>query len=314
VTKIDENQGLGWDNVDWVDKFNYLVENDLPTDDLRVSAYKNTLNLIEIGGYFVGNKDGFNTIRNRITTVYHDNLSSVLGFENQYNSQVSVMKGDSLEVAGILQKSGLNPAVLNVINPRNPGGGVTVGMQGHEEELFIRTNISSSLYMFSDQRKLYGIDKHESNYKYPLLNDKHGIYSRDVLVIKGNIETGYKLLIEPYYLSVVSVPLIIRPKLEFAEGKYLLAEPFLSKVKERIKTALRIALVEKHDCLVLNGFGSTATKYPPQHIAKIFNEILFDNEFYGKFKSVVFVIIDNPKIREEYNPSGDFMPFFDEFM
>ena len=312
MTKIEENQGLGWDHIDWLDKFNYLLNNDLPTDDLRASAYKNTINTIENKGYFVDNQLLF--IGERTETKYHNKVGSVINKENIYHNRVTVINGDLLEVAGLLKRSDLNPVVVNVVNPRNPGGGVTVGMQGTEEDIFIRTNISSSLYKFSEIGKLYGVEQSGSKHSYPLTNDEHGIYSDDVRVFRGNVETGYKLLKKPYDLSFISVPSIVRPKLEFINGKYLIANPFLEKIKNRIKTALRIAVHEGHDSLVLNGFGSTSIKNPPKHIAKLLAESFDDLEFFGKFKSIVFAITDNPKIREEYNPDGDFMPFFDEFM
>ena len=313
MIKIDENQGLSWDYLDWLDKFNYLVKNDLPTDDLRVSAYKNTIRTIENNGYFIDDELLF--VLGRPKSKYYDKVDNVvLDEEIWIRTKVTVINGDLLDVAGLLKKSKLNPVVINVVNPRNPGGGVTTGMQGTEEDIFIRTNISSSLYQFSDVGKLYGIDKSDCKYKYPLTNDKHGIYTEDVRVFKGNIETGYKLLRRPYDVSIISIPAIVRPKLEFVNGRYLIANPFLEKIKNRIKTALRIAVHEGHDSLVLNGFGSTAIKNPPEHIAELLSEIFSDSEFFYKFKSIVFAINDDPKIREEYNPEGDFMPFFKTFM
>ena len=89
MTKIEENQGLGWDHID---KFNHLLNNDLPTDDLRVSAYKNTINTIDNQGYFVDKQLLF--IGDRTETKYHDNVGSVINKENLYHNQVIVIDGD----------------------------------------------------------------------------------------------------------------------------------------------------------------------------------------------------------------------------
>ena len=76
MIKIDENQGLSWDYLDWLDKFNYLVKNDLPTDDLRVSAYKNTIRTIENNGYFID--DELLLVIGRPKSKYYDKVENVV--------------------------------------------------------------------------------------------------------------------------------------------------------------------------------------------------------------------------------------------
>jgi len=310
VIKIEKIQSLEWDYLDWSEKYKYQIENDLPTNDLRIAVFKNTLHLLDIGGFYSKKNFYFSTI----VTKYYNETENELDTLNKYDTKFVVIKSDILDTTELLKKSGLNPVIINAANPRKPGGEITKGEQGNEEEMFIRTSISQSLYQFSNLRKIYGLEKHNSNYSYPLLNDNHGIYSNNIVLFRGNVDTGYKLLESPIPLAFISVPSVKRPRLDLVDGKYVISDPFLKKIKTRITTSLRIAVNEKHDCLVLNGFGSSVAKIPPQHMAEILKDLLCFGEFCCKFKSVVFTITDNPKIREEYNPSGDFMPFFDAFM
>jgi ADP-ribosyl-[dinitrogen reductase] hydrolase len=87
-------------------------------------------------------------------------------------------------------------------------------------------------------------------------------------------------------------------------------EPIL----EKIRTIFRIALNHGHDAIVLGAWGCGAFKNPPQHIAKMFHQIMDEAEFRNRFKKIVFAIIDRKKIDISNAKVGNFLPFQEEFM
>jgi uncharacterized protein (TIGR02452 family) len=68
-----------------------------------------------------------------------------------------------------------------------------------------------------------------------------------------------------------------------------------------------------HDSLVLSAFGCGAFANPLHHIASLFKEVLIEDEFAGRFKLVVFSVIDNHNVRKATNPEGNLKPFIDVF-
>ena len=69
-------------------------------------------------------------------------------------------------------------------------------------------------------------------------------------------------------------------------------------MNNKIHTILSIALANGHDSLVLSAFGCGAYGCPPNQVAHMFLEKLLSGDFCGKFKKVVFAII------EDHNSNG----------
>lgn len=84
-----------------------------------------------------------------------------------------VINSDCLEEGIKLLDAGYNPAILNMANRQNPGGGVRNGAGAQEETIFRRTNIFRSLYQFTAYAEQYGI--HKSPYQYPMDRNFGGI-------------------------------------------------------------------------------------------------------------------------------------------
>ena len=104
-----------------------------------------------------------------------------------------------------------------------------------------------------------------------------GAYSPDVTVFRGSETDGYPLLKTPYHLGIVTVAAMNRPELK---DHYRIADHLVEPVKEKMRTIFRIALKHGHDSMVLGAWGCGAFKNPPQHIAKLFHQVMEEQEFH----------------------------------
>jgi len=82
--------------------------------------------------------------------------------------------------------------------------------------------------------------------------------------------------------------------------------------KNKIRTIFRIALENGNDSLVLGAFGCGAFRNPPVQIARLFHDIINENEFNNRFKKIVFAI-RNTIWKHKHNPDGNLYPFIEEF-
>lgn len=180
------------------------------------------------------------------------------------------------------------PAVLNLASNVRPGGGWETGAMAQEEALCYRSSLSLSLH------KRY----------YPW-KAREGLYTRDVVIIRGSAADDHVLLrpavaaADLPVLSVLSVAAVRDPKL--AEGQSTSgdrrqvfakdADRILTKDKMRL--TLRMAATKGHDCLVLGALGCGAYKNPPEEIADAWKEVLSENEFAGGWwREIWFAVLD----------------------
>jgi uncharacterized protein (TIGR02452 family) len=275
---------------------------------LRAEIFKDTLNFVK-SGYNNGNKH-ISIDNECIISEFFDKPEELIK-QAASNTKFSVINSDCLEAAQLLLDSGSNPCVLNMASRQNPGGGVIDGAGAQEENLFRRTNLFMSLYQFTQYANEYGLEK--SKYSYPLNRDSGGIYSGNITVFRASEKNGYRLLNNPFKLSFVSVPAINRPGLIEKNGLYFLTDQMVEPTKEKIRTILRISGKYKHDSLVLGAFGCGAFANPPNHMARLFKDVLTENEFIDFFKHIVFAIIDDHNSAKEHNPNGNILPFLEVF-
>ena len=227
--------------------------------------------------------------------------------------QWHVFNQDCILATRDLVEQGYNPALLNMASLYHPGGGVLQGSSAQEEDLCRRSNLAISLYQFSlpggrygDLADMVGVQRRAE--RYPMDNTYGGIYSPDITFFRGTREEGYVLLDEPFKAAVISVAsLNYNPK----HGHNTLDNgniPEADKpiLKEKIRTILRIGALKKHDSLVLGALGCGAFCTPPAQMARLFHQVLDEQEFQGRFKKIVFAIIDSPS-------SNNFKPFLKEF-
>ena len=280
--------------------------------NMRADVFKHTLFLVQQGHYYTenGQKINFPNSESLITntrfyttpkTVYH--LPSL-----KEETIVKVENLDCLLAAEKLLKEGYHPAVLNMASRQNPGGGVQTGAGAQEENLFRRTNLFQSLFQFVPYAEKFGVRK--SRFQYPLDRNYGGIYTPDATVFRGMEQMGYPLLEKPFQMSFIAVAGINRPTLASPEQ---IVPELIKPVKNKMRTIFRIGLLHHHDSLVLGALGCGAFRNPPAHIARLFHEVMEEEEFKNKYKLLVFAILDDHNARLKHNPDGNFLPFVREF-
>ena len=226
---------------------------------------------------------------------------------------VQVVNQDCILATRDLVEQGYNPAVLNMASLYHPGGGVLQGSGAQEEELCRRSTLAISLYQFSLPGGRYGdladmVRVKRRAERYPMDNTYGGIYSPDITFFRGTQEEGYALLDETFQAAVISVAsLNYNPK----HGHNTLDNgniPEADKpiLKEKIRTILRIGALKGHDSLVLGALGCGAFCTPPAQMARLFHQVIDEPEFQGRFRKIVFAIIDSAS-------SNNYKPFLKEF-
>ena len=212
-----------------------------------------------------------------------------------------------------LVEQGFNPALLNMASLYHPGGGVLQGSSAQEEELCRRSTLAISLYQFSLPGGRYGdladmVRVKRRAERYPMDNTYGGIYSPDITFFRATKDEGYALLDNPFKASVISVAsLNYNPKHghnQLDNGN--IPESDKPILREKIRTILRIGALKGHDSLVLGALGCGAFCTPPAQMARLFHEVMDEEKFQGRFRKIVFAIIDGPS-------SNNFKPFLKEF-
>ena len=231
----------------------------------------------------------------------------------QFHTEVQVINQDCILATRDLVEQGYNPALLNMASLYHPGGGVLTGSSAQEEDLCRRSNLAISLYQFSLPGGRYGdladmVRVKRRAERYPMDNTYGGIYSPDITFFRANIDEGYALLDEPFRAAVISVAsLNYNPKHGHSQlDNGNIPEADKPVLKEKIRTILRIGALKNHDSLVLGALGCGAFCTPPAQMARLFHQVMDEQEFQGRFKKIVFAIIDSPS-------SNNFKPFLKEF-
>ena len=83
---------------------------------------------------------------------------------------------------------------------------------------------------------------------------------------------------------------------------------------DKMRTIFRIGALHGHDSLVLSAMGCGAFANPPAHIAKLFHQVIDEEEFQNAFRLIDFAILDGYKTGLRHNPEGNLLPFQREFM
>ena len=232
---------------------------------------------------------------------------------------------DCLDAYKTLLDNGYNPLLLNMANPNTPGGGWKGGCGAQEENLFRRSNYQLSL-----------INKN-ALWKYPM-HEFGGIYSKNIIVFRGNEKLGYPLLDKPFNASMVACAMYKKFCLQFFYFIFICCKCYdicivyffyrlkfdsltlmisdnqiIENIKRKMISLLRIGIINGHNSLVLGAWGCGAYKTPPKHMSLLFKQILNKNEFKNKFRFVIFAILDDHNTGKKHNPNGNFKPFVNVF-
>ena len=225
-----------------------------------------------------------------------------------------VLNQDCILATRDLVEQGYYPALLNMASLYHPGGGVLQGSSAQEEDLCRRSTLAISLYQFSlpggrygDLADMVGVKRRAE--RYPMDNTYGSIYSPGITFFRATKDEGYALLDNPFQAAVISVAsLNYNPKHghNSLDANGNIPEADKPVLKEKIRTILRIGILKGHDSLVLGALGCGAFCTPPAQMARLFHQVLDEEEFVDRFRKIVFAIIDSPS-------SNNFKPFLKEF-
>lgn len=174
--------------------------------------------------------------------------------------------------------------VLNFASAKNPGGGFLKGAQAQEESLAR----SSALYKSLLKCPQY-YEYHRS--QRSLLYSNRIIYSPGCPVFRRDDGT---LLEQPYFVDFITSPApnagaIWRHRSQ--EG-----DRIREVLYDRGFKLLSLAGDRGCDALVLGAWGCGVFKNDPSMVAQMFADFLLpDSQFWGKFKSVIFSVLDSTK-------------------
>lgn len=237
-------------------------------------------------------------------SVFYQNPPAVDSVAVVESCVCDAVNDDCIEVARKLVADGYSPILLNMANRHTPGGGVINGARAQEESLFRQSNLCVSLYQFDEYHAgLLGLPL--GNGRYPMDRDTGGIYSGRVTFFRTSSRKGDALVETPFECAVVSVAAINRPDLT-PDGR--LVDWAVVATKKKIRTMLRIGLLHSHDAIVLGAWGCGAFRNPPEHMARLFHEVLEEDEFARKYRIVRFAVIEDHNSRH-----SNFAPFDKEF-
>ena len=316
------NPEITWDSEkDFLAKYRWFMEQVEFGDsdaynkvkELRAKEFRNTIEIVNQGCYVTESGETYtfpdDTEMMRQTVFYEQEIRLPDTAQRYRQTIVDVQNIDCLYAGVRLQEQGYNPAVLNMASRRNPGGGVTTGAGAQEETLFRRTNLFRSLYQFAPYAEQYGIKP--SHHQYPLDRNFGGVYTPDVIYFRESEQKGYALLENPVSLSFITIAGMNRPDLT-ADG--MIADHHVEPIKNKIRTIFRLGLIHRHDSLVLGALGCGAFCNPPRHVARLFHEVMEEQEFKNRYRRILFAILDDHNAHQRHNPEGNFKPFVEEFV
>ncbi|RDW73661.1 hypothetical protein BP5796_07103 [Coleophoma crateriformis] len=171
--------------------------------------------------------------------------------------------------------------VIMPANEKRPGGDWEAGVMSPEECLCRRSTLYGAL-------TTPGPESGESSH-YPI-PAKAGIFSEKVVVFRSGPEKYSIWPMKDYKaLPIISVVPVRRPKLDTSGKKYSFDDE-RELMREKIKTALRIAVFYRYPQIVIGSFGlGPGFRNPPLEVANMWKHALIDDpEFAGHFSDAVF--------------------------
>lgn len=283
---------------------------------IRIEIFNSTLSIIRQGWYITpsGQKVELPSTEEVMDAaeMYSEPFRVMIDPIAPIKTEIRVENKDCVMAAKGLIDAGYNPAMLNLADLYTPGGIVEYGSGAQEENLCRRSNLVLSLYQFSQARiRQYpdlGLRQRDS--QYPMDERFGGVYSGMVTFFRGPESTGSQLEEKPYNIPVISVAGLSGPRIG-ADG--LMLQPEVDITLDKIRTIFRIGMANFHDSLVLSALGCGAFANPPAHIAKLFHQVIEEDEFKDQFKLIDFAILDGYRTGLSHNPEGNLIPFQREF-
>ena len=282
----------------------------------RIEIFNSTLSILRQGWYISpsGQKVVLPSAAEAMdnAAMYNEPFHVLVDPMEPITTEIRVENKDCVLAAKELIDAGFNPAMLNLADLFTPGGLVEYGSGAQEENLCRRSNLILSLYQFSHARiqQYPDLGLQQNADQYPMDELNGGIYSGIVTFFRGPESSGSLLEEKPYNIPVISVAALSGPRIG-TDGMMLPKETEITL--EKMRTIFRIGQARFHDSLVLSAMGCGAFANPPAHIAKLFHQVIEEDEFRDKFKLIVFAILDGYRTGMRHNPDGNLLPFQREF-
>ncbi|MCR5709889.1 MAG: TIGR02452 family protein [Bacteroidales bacterium] len=285
---------------------------------LRIRIFNDTLAVLKQGGYVApsGRKVVLPAVEDvmRAAVMYREpfTIGTDRAEVGRKPAEVCVEDKDCVQAAMDLIDAGCNPAMLNLADLYTPGGLVEYGSGAQEENLCRRSNLILSLYQFSRSRvrQYPGLGLVNREDQYPMDERYGGVYSGIVTFFRTSESHDSQLMEKPYNIPVISVAALSGPRI----GRDGLMYPEEAAITlEKMRTIFRIGLRHGHDSLVLSAMGCGAFANPPAHIAKLFHQVIEEEEFRDAYRLIDFAILDGYKTGMRHNPEGNLLPFQREF-
>ena len=265
----------------------------------RVAIAQDTLKIIESGGYQTPGgihvdissdtrtclqqtqpytPDELSAIEQEI--LYHPPQFSAIDFE--VKNETTLTGAKRMAESGELKKIG----VLNFSSAKNPGGGFLGGAQAQEESLARSSALYSSLLQCPQHYEFHRANR-------SLLYSHRIIYSPHCPVFKT--DNGI-LLEQPYFVDFITSPAPNAGTVARNQPKSVRDIPEV--LRDRGRKVLALAAHHGCDALVLGAWGCGVFRNDPSMVAQMFADYLLPNgQFGGRFKSVLFSVLDSTKKR-----------------
>lgn len=263
----------------------------------RIAIAENTLEILNIGGYICSNGNQvyiadelhhcLNSTKcyspDKLSQIESQALKSIPRFsatEFEVRNETTLMGAERTAKSGQFQQVG----VLNFASAKNPGGGFLKGAQAQEESLAR----SSALYKSQLKcREYYDFHRSEKSLFY----SNWMIYSPSCPVFKDD---DGRLLEQPYFVDFITSPAPNAGMIQRNQQQLNLKIPEV--LSNRTSKLLSLASECGCDALILGAWGCGVFKNDPAIVAQIFADFLLPGgQFWGKFKSVIFSVLDNSK-------------------
>ena len=193
---------------------------------------------------------------------------------------IDVTEETSLQALYRLAQEEVGPIVLlNFASAKNPGGGFLGGAQAQEESLARSSGLYQCLMQFKD-------DLYANNKKDP----RGGFYSHD-MIFSPQVPFFRKdkgaLLSSLVLCSVVSAPAV---NAGVVGAK---SERVMQVMQYRLRRVLHLARSQRATpTLILGAWGCGVFQNSPEDVAKLFSDVLHEQQFSSSFRRAVFAVPD----------------------
>lgn len=178
---------------------------------------------------------------------------------------------------------------LNFASAKNPGGGFRSGSQAQEE------SIARSSGLYNCIAPVHGYyHYHRKRFDPRGIYSDRVIYSEDVPVFRDD---NGNLLEKWYPLSIATCPAV-----NASVVKPINQELIEQSMRTRLDKVLALAVHQKVENLVLGAWGCGVFRNDPSKVASYFADALLRGPFKGRFKRIVFAVLDHTEQESTINP------------